>query len=168
MKSLPAQVTSAAQAAQPALVSAGAAAAGSAGLAGGPPLQWSPSFNDLRQVYTPARSPAGDTTAAGVDGPLGKALVLQAGPQATGLPGALDGGTALPEAALLSGLVLFLFGLVLRRFARPQRRRLLIGARLPTPGAAAPPARPAAATGKAHHSDAMQPQGDVPRSVRAI
>ena len=156
-----------AQAAQPALGSAGAAAAGSAGLAGGPPLQWSPSFNDLRQVSTPARSPAGDTTAAGVDGPLGKAVALQAGPVATGLTGALDGGGPLPEAALLSGLVLFLFGLLLRRFARPQRRRQLIGARLPTLGAAASPALSAAATGIAHRSEALPQQGDAPRSLQA-
>ena len=52
-------------------------------------------------------------------------------------PSPLQTSAPVPETALLSGLLLFLFALLLRRFARPQRRPLLIGARLPTLGSVA-------------------------------
>ena len=166
MKFLPAHVTGA-TAADPATfqhhpavpVAATSAVAGRAGLL---LPQWPPSFNDLRQAVTPtaspARSPAGVATAAGVAGQAALALA--------GAPGAAQASpphhsTAVPGAALLSGLLLCLFGLLLRRFARPQRRPLLIGARLPKMGNAVHQPTAATATVPSH------PHHDAPHGLRA-
>lgn len=143
LKSLPAPVTGAAPggplaAQQPALPAAATPAA-AADRAGSPLLQWSPSFNDLRQAAAPAHSPADVASAPGP---------AQSSP--------LQASTPLPEVALLSGLLLFLCALLLRRFARPQRRPLLIGARLPTLGSVArqPASANTANTAPRHqHSD---------------
>ena len=132
------------------------------GLAGGPLLQWSPSFNDLRHATAPAPGPADVALAASATGRAGVALTHAPN---TAQPGPLQASTPVPEAALLSGLLLFVFALLLRRFARPQRRPLLIGARLPTLGSVARP--PATAAAAAAAAPRHQQHSDAPRGLQA-
>ncbi len=64
--------------------------------------------------------------------PTGQTVLALTSAPGTAQPSLLQASTPVPGAALLFGLLVFLFALLLRRVARPQRRPSLIGARLPT------------------------------------
>lgn len=135
-------------------------------------LWWSPSFDALRQADPPAWHPA---VALPVLLQAPGAGPLQLSPPRAGQAEALPGGAPVPEAALLSGLLLFLLALLLRRLGRRQRRRpLLIGTRPPTlPGTTrhlpqpTPLPSPAAAVGNTMRTKMPRPHGDAPCSLQA-